>query len=136
MTSPCCGQHKEVKLGPAEIEYEADAGLLFTLLPDKQMTTNIGTPFAGSYFYYSGSGNDLDNNMTAADHPAGAGPISLSFQGTLADRDVLGLRLRRGFHRRRRDVQLDSDLGLGLRQRERSELRQRHHGNLWVAEGL
>ncbi len=49
-------------------------------MPDKQKTTTIGTPFAGSYFYHSGAGNDLDNNMTRP-ITLGAGPISLSFQG-------------------------------------------------------
>jgi len=48
-------------------------------LPDKQVTTNIGSAYAGSYFYHSGSGNDLDNNMTRP-ITLGAGPITLSFQ--------------------------------------------------------
>ena len=73
------GQHKEVKLGPAETNTKQAQGV-FILLPDKQKTTTIGTPFAGSYFYHSGAGNDLDNNMTRP-ITLGAGPISLSFQG-------------------------------------------------------
>lgn len=40
------------------------AQALVALLPDKQVTTTVGTPYAGSYFYFSGSGNDLDNTMT------------------------------------------------------------------------
>ncbi len=43
------------------------------LLPDKAVTTDIGAPYAGSYFYHSGSGNDLDNSMTrSVTLPAGA----------------------------------------------------------------
>jgi immune inhibitor A len=72
------GQHKEVKLGPAESNTKQTQGL-FTLLPDKAKTVTIGTPYAGSYFYHSGAGNDLDNNMTRP-ITLGAGPISLSFQ--------------------------------------------------------
>jgi immune inhibitor A len=34
------------------------------VLDPKQITTNVGTPFAGSWFWYSDSGNDLDNTMT------------------------------------------------------------------------
>src|SRR3954469_10428479 len=41
------------------------------LLPDKQVTTTIAKPFEGSDFWYSGSGNDLDNSMLAP-KPAGA----------------------------------------------------------------
>jgi immune inhibitor A len=36
---------------------------LFVVLPQKEVTTEIGSPYAGSYFYYSGSGNNLDNLM-------------------------------------------------------------------------
>ena len=52
---------------------------VFVVLPDKKVTTNVGTPFAGSYFYHSGSGNDLDNTMTRS-ITLGSGPITLSFQ--------------------------------------------------------
>ena len=73
------GQHKDIKLGPAETNTK-QAQAAFMLLPDKQVTTNIGSAYAGSYFYHSGAGNDLDNNMTRP-ITLGAGPISLSFQG-------------------------------------------------------
>ncbi len=73
------GQSREIKLGPAESNTKQSQGV-FTLLPDKAKTVSIGDAFAGSYFYHSGAGNDLDNNMTRA-ITLGAGPISLSFQG-------------------------------------------------------
>jgi immune inhibitor A len=37
---------------------------LFVILPPKDVVTEIGAPYAGSYFYYSGMGDDLDNTMT------------------------------------------------------------------------
>jgi immune inhibitor A len=69
-------QKAEVKLGPAEYNTKATQQLV-VLLPDKQLDTFIGDPFGGSYFYHSGSGNDLDNTMTrSVTLPAGA--VSLS----------------------------------------------------------
>jgi immune inhibitor A len=52
---------------------------VFVVLPDKKVSKDVGAPFAGTYFYQSGSGNDLDNNMTRP-IALGAGPISLAFQ--------------------------------------------------------
>lgn len=57
------GAHSEHKLGPAETNTKQAQGL-FVVLPDKEVTETIATPFSGSYFYYSGSGNDLDNTMS------------------------------------------------------------------------
>lgn len=57
------GQKSEHKLGPAEANTKQAQGL-FVVLPDKEVTETIGTPYSGSYFYYSGSGNDLDNTMS------------------------------------------------------------------------
>jgi immune inhibitor A len=72
------GQPASVKLGPANFNTK-QAQQLVVLLPDKDVTFSIGGPFAGSNFYHSGAGNDLDNNMTRT-ISLGAGPISLSFQ--------------------------------------------------------
>ncbi|WP_330476393.1 immune inhibitor A domain-containing protein [Terrabacter sp. C0L_2] len=57
------GQSAAVKLGPASATTK-QAQQLVTVLPDKQVTTDIGGPYAGADFYHSGSGNDLDNAMT------------------------------------------------------------------------
>jgi len=65
-----------VKLGPAEYNTK-DAQQLVVLLPDKEVSSFIGDPYAGSYFYYSGSGNDLDNSMTR-DVTLPAGTVSFS----------------------------------------------------------
>ena len=68
----------EVVLGPAETTTQ-NAQALFVVLPDKAVTTQIANPYSGSYFYYSGAGNDLDNSMTrSVTLPSGA--VSLSAQ--------------------------------------------------------
>ena len=65
-------QSASVKLGPASANSK-QAQQLVLLLPDKSVTTFIGNPYAGSYMYYSGAGNDLDNKMTRqVTLPAGA----------------------------------------------------------------
>ncbi len=56
------GQKSEHKLGPMETNTKQAQGL-FVILPKKPVTTNIGSPYAGSYYYYSGSGDYLDNFM-------------------------------------------------------------------------
>ncbi len=72
-------QSASVKLGPSNYTTK-QAQKLVLLLPDKQVQFTVGEPFAGSYFYYSGAGNDLDNNMTRSITLPGAGPITLSMQ--------------------------------------------------------
>jgi len=56
------GQLSEHKLGPMEYNTKQAQGL-FVILPRKEVVTNIGTPYEGSYFYYSGAGDYLDNFM-------------------------------------------------------------------------
>ncbi len=66
------GQTSSHKLGPAETNTKQAQGL-FVVLPRKEVTANIGSPYAGSYFYYSGSGNNLDNVMyKSINLPAGS----------------------------------------------------------------
>jgi immune inhibitor A len=72
------GAGSQHTLGPAEFNTKNPQALI-VVLPDKLVDFNIGDPFEGSYFYHSGSGNDLDNNMTRP-ITLGAGPITLSFQ--------------------------------------------------------
>lgn len=57
------GNDRNVWLGPAEWQTD-DFQNLVVQLPTKYVDTNVGTPNAGSFFYYSGKGNDLDNSMT------------------------------------------------------------------------
>jgi immune inhibitor A len=51
------------KLGPMEFNTKQAQGL-FVILPKKEVVSQIGTPFEGSYFYYSGAGDNLDRSMT------------------------------------------------------------------------
>ncbi|KPV50844.1 peptidase M6, partial [Kouleothrix aurantiaca] len=57
------GENASIKLGPANSATKGTPQAFFVLLPDNRVDNNIGAPFAGSKFYYSGSGNDLDNVM-------------------------------------------------------------------------
>ena len=47
-------------LGPAEFNTKK-AQALFIVLPDKEVTHRAWRALRGQHFYYSGSGNDLDN---------------------------------------------------------------------------
>jgi immune inhibitor A len=70
------GQKASVRLGPANYNTK-QAQQLVALLPDKKVDSFIGTPYGGSYFYHSGSGNDLDNSMSrSVTLPAGAVTLS------------------------------------------------------------
>jgi immune inhibitor A len=70
------GERANVRLGPAEYN-TIDTQQLVIPLPDKQLSTLIGTPFAGSFFYHSGSGNNLDNSITRqVAIPAGSPQLS------------------------------------------------------------
>jgi len=60
------------RLGPMEFNTK-QAQAVIVNLPKKPVTTKIGTPYAGSNFYYSGSADDLNNYMYKPFNlPAGA----------------------------------------------------------------
>lgn len=59
------GQKSQHKLGPAATNTK-QAQALIVVLPDKVVDSFIGSPYAGDYFYYSGSGNNLSNTMSKA----------------------------------------------------------------------
>jgi immune inhibitor A len=59
------GLKSEHKLGPMEFNTKQAQGL-FVILPQKPVTAHIADPYAGSYFYFSGSANNLRNTMTKA----------------------------------------------------------------------
>jgi immune inhibitor A len=66
------GAKSEHRLGPATTNTRQAQGL-FVVLLDKEVASNLGAPFAGSSFYYSGAGDDLDNSMYRSfTLPAGA----------------------------------------------------------------
>jgi immune inhibitor A len=61
-----------LKLGPAEATTKQDQAVVVTL-PDKPVTFDLGAPYAGSKFYYSGTGNDFTTTMTkSVTLPSGA----------------------------------------------------------------
>jgi len=66
------GERSMHRLGPAETTTQQAQGL-FVVLPPKEVTVDLGDPYAGDHFYYSGNGDDLDNVMYREfDLPAGA----------------------------------------------------------------
>ena len=66
------GERSRHILGPASTTTNRAQGL-FVVLPDKEVTVDLGAPYAGSYFYYSGMGDNLDNAMYREfDLPGGA----------------------------------------------------------------
>ena len=56
------GRKSVHKLGPMEFNTKQAQGL-FVVLPKKEVVANIGAPFAGSYYYYSGAGDNLNSFM-------------------------------------------------------------------------
>ena len=68
------GEKSEHKMGPAETNTKQAQGL-FVVLPDKEVTEDIGGPFDGEYYYYSGAGDEMDNFMYKE--------VSLAADGTL-----------------------------------------------------
>jgi immune inhibitor A len=56
------GQQSTHKLGPMEFNTKQAQGLI-VVLPKKSVVTNIGAPSAGSSYYYSGAGDNLNSYM-------------------------------------------------------------------------
>ena len=48
----------------ANVPATKKSAALFVLLPDKKRVDDIGDPASGTQFFYSGSGDDLNNSMT------------------------------------------------------------------------
>ena len=65
------------KISAIEINTKKPQGVI-VVLPDKEVTVDVGDPWSGSWFYHSGSGNNLDNTMTRQ-VSLGGGPITMSF---------------------------------------------------------
>jgi immune inhibitor A len=59
-----------VRLGPAEYNTRGEQAVVVEL-PEVEVTTELGTPFEGTDFWYSGSDDNLDNSMLTP-LPAGA----------------------------------------------------------------
>ena len=93
------------------------------------MTKNVGAPFAGTKFYYSSTGNDMDNAMLKS-VALPAGTATLTAKARYNIEDGLGLRLRHRLDGWRCDVRHRAHEPLDERQPERAELRRGHHGCL------
>ncbi len=72
------GQKKTVDLGPHEYNSARAQGLV-VVLPDKQVTTNVGAPAAGTKQWWSGAGDDYEATLTRS-VAVPAGTSTLSFQ--------------------------------------------------------
>lgn len=57
------GWDRGFTLTPAEAQ-GANLQMLMIPLPNKQVASSAGTPYAGTYFYYSDKGDNLDNSMS------------------------------------------------------------------------
>ncbi len=67
------GATSQHRLGPANSASTVGKQALFVVLPDKEVEFDLGDPYAGSNFYYSGAGDELDNLMYRSfTLPAGA----------------------------------------------------------------
>jgi immune inhibitor A len=69
------GQKSEHKLGPMEFNTKQAQGL-FVVLPQKPVVSNIGAPFAGSNYYYSSAGDNLNNFMYKSFNLAAASTLA------------------------------------------------------------
>jgi len=71
------GDDVKLRLGPAEYNTRWAQGL-FVVLPDKVVDRVLGSPYEGSNMWWSGSGNDIDHNMTrSVDVPSGSPVLSM-----------------------------------------------------------
>jgi immune inhibitor A len=61
------GERSTHRLGSNVPAPKKGAQAVFTLLPNNVVDEEIGTPDEGQFFWYSGSGNNLDNAMTNLD---------------------------------------------------------------------
>ncbi len=59
------GAKSDHRLGPMEFNTKQAQGV-FVILPQKEVVSDIGEPYLGERFFYSGSGNDLDHFMYKA----------------------------------------------------------------------
>ncbi len=57
------GETRNIRLGPSEFNTANPQGVV-SVLPDKEVTTNLGAPFAGQRFWWSTKGDDLATTMT------------------------------------------------------------------------
>ena len=72
------GQNRDVRIGIANKDGEQLPQAVAVLLPKKQHVEVYNTPYAGSYEWWSGSGDDLQNTMSRSLDLTGASTASVS----------------------------------------------------------
>lgn len=79
------GRSSTHRIRPGASTKGTEANALMVLLPDKQVTTELGAPCdtCGERYYYSGSGNDLDNTMTR--EVAGGGELAATARWSIEE---------------------------------------------------
>jgi immune inhibitor A len=73
-------QQRTLDLGPAEYN-SAKPQAAVVVLPKKQVTTDLGAPFAGGKQWWSGQGDDLANTMTRELDLTGKSAATLTLKG-------------------------------------------------------
>ncbi|WEV79317.1 immune inhibitor A [Janibacter cremeus] len=58
------GEQKTARLGPADRDHNKLSQALAVLLPEQTVTTEYNTPRSGSYEWWSGADNNLNNTLT------------------------------------------------------------------------
>ncbi|WP_427383164.1 immune inhibitor A domain-containing protein [Janibacter sp. G56] len=72
------GQNRTVNLGPADLDDAKKAQAAIVNLPDKTVTTDYNTPHSGSYEWWSGAADNLQNTLSRPVDLTGASSASLS----------------------------------------------------------
>ncbi|WFE24422.1 immune inhibitor A [Solwaraspora sp. WMMD937] len=73
------GQKRTLHLGPQEYNTKR-AQAVVVVLPKKEVTTELGEPYAGEMQYFSGNEDDMSNTMTREFDLAGASTAALSMK--------------------------------------------------------
>jgi immune inhibitor A len=74
------GQSRTLTLGPAEFNSTKPQGVV-VVLPDKQVTTDLGATFEGTKQYFSGNADDLNVTLSKQVNLAGKTSASLALKG-------------------------------------------------------
>ncbi|GAA2492124.1 protease [Winogradskya humida] len=74
------GQQKTLELGPQEYNTDKAQGAV-VVLPDKQLTTQLGAPYAGTKQYFSGNDDGLNTTLTKAVDLTGKTSAALDLKG-------------------------------------------------------
>ncbi|MEU4218274.1 immune inhibitor A domain-containing protein [Actinoplanes sp. NPDC026623] len=85
------GQSKTLNLGPQEYNTAKAQGAV-VVLPDKEVTTDLGAPYAGAGQFFSGNADDLNNSMSKSIDLTGKTTAAVTLKGRYdieADYDYL-----------------------------------------------